>query len=256
MLSYEISKKFGSVGLPDDFIHIKLTGHGGQSLGFALAKGVYIEVEGDSNDYVGKGLSGGIIAVYPDASLLKTGYVSQNNVIVGNVCLYGATSGKAFFRGKAGERFAVRNSGALSVVEGVGDHGCEYMTGGRVVILGETGRNFAAGMSGGIAYVYDPTNVFASKCNMGMVGLEKVVEISERRELEEFIRLHVEATGSYIGKEILNGFYSSNEVDRFVKVIPHDYKNVLKKIISEKEAQQKIVDSVLDVLKDGEKVNI
>lgn len=174
MLSYHISKKFGREGLPDDTIHVKLTGHGGQSLGFALAKGVFIEVEGDSNDYVGKGLSGGKIAVYPHRDTLENGFIAQDNVVVGNVCLYGATSGKAFFRGKAGERFAVRNSGAMSVVEGVGDHGCEYMTGGRVVVLGETGRNFGAGMSGGVAYIYDPKNEFADKCNMGMVGLEKV----------------------------------------------------------------------------------
>ena len=137
MLSYHISKKFGKEGLPDETIQIKLKGHGGQSLGFALAKGVTIEVEGDSNDYVGKGLSGGKIAVYPATEgVLDSGYVAEDNVIVGNVCLYGATRGKAFFRGKAGERFCVRNSGALAVVEGVGDHGCEYMTGGRVVILG------------------------------------------------------------------------------------------------------------------------
>ncbi len=225
MLSYEISKKFGREGLPTDTIHIKLNGHGGQSLGFALAKGVYIEVEGDSNDYVGKGLSGGKISVYPSKAALDKGFVSQNNVIVGNVCLYGATSGQAYFRGKAGERFAVRNSGALAVVEGVGDHGCEYMTGGRVVILGDTGRNFGAGMSGGIAYIYDPDNKFNEKCNMGMIGLEKLVEKQEIINVKLYIEQHVKHTNSAIGSDILHNW--DVEHKKFVKVFPHDYKRVL-----------------------------
>lgn len=200
MLSYEISKRYGKQGLPDDSIHIKLTGHGGQSLGFALAKGVFIDLEGDSNDYVGKGLSGGKIAVYPHRDALQNGFQPKDNVIVGNVCLYGATSGKAFFRGKAGERFAVRNSGAISVVEGVGDHGAEYMTGGRIVVIGDTGRNFAAGMSGGIAYVHDPTGTFPGKCNMGMVGLEKVVELEEQEILKGYLKEHIEYTNSSTAK--------------------------------------------------------
>ena len=225
MLSYQISKKFGRDGLPDDSIRIKLDGHGGQSLGFALAKGVTIEVSGDSNDYVGKGLSGGKIAVYPNAESLAAGFQAHENVIVGNVCLYGATSGKAFFRGKAGERFAVRNSGALSVCEGVGDHGAEYMTGGTIVILGTTGRNFAAGMSGGIAYIHDPRGEFPEKCNMGMVGLERVVELSEMEALAGHIREHQTATGSAVAAELLADW--ANSVKDFVKVYPHDYKRVV-----------------------------
>ena len=225
MLSYHVSKKFGREGLPDDTIRIKLTGHGGQSMGFALAKGISIEVEGDSNDYVGKGLSGGKIAVYPHNDILKNDFVPHENVIVGNVCLYGATSGKAFFRGKAGERFAVRNSGALAVVEGVGDHGCEYMTGGRVVILGDTGRNFAAGMSGGIAYIYDPKNEFPDKCNMGMVVLEKVVTQEEKLLLHSYIDEHVQITKSALAKDVLSAWEAN--VDKFVKVMPLDYKRVL-----------------------------
>jgi len=224
ILSYNISKKFGKEGLPEDSIHIRLRGHGGQSLGFALAKGIFIEVEGDSNDYVGKGLSGGKIAVYPDSKALENGFVAQDNVIVGNVCLYGATSGKAFFRGKAGERFAVRNSGALTVVEGVGDHGCEYMTGGRVVILGETGRNFAAGMSGGIAYIYDPLGEFPDKCNMGMVVLEKVTA-EESHVLCGYLEEHLQYTSSPVARELLGDW--GNTVDKFVKVMPLDYKKVL-----------------------------
>ena len=231
ILSYNISKKFGREGLPDDTIHIILTGHGGQSLGFALAKGIHIEVEGDSNDYVGKGLSGGKITVYPHRDCLANGFVSQDNVIVGNVCLYGATSGKAFFRGKAGERFAVRNSGALAVVEGVGDHGCEYMTGGRVVILGETGRNFAAGMSGGIAYIYDPKEEFPDKCNMGMVILEKVTSGEEKGTLRSYIEEHVARTNSTLGSEVLSSWESN--VPKFVKVMPLDYKKVLDALAKE-----------------------
>eukprot|EP00597_Dinobryon_sp_UTEXLB2267_P000998 CAMPEP_0170065230 /NCGR_PEP_ID=MMETSP0019_2-20121128/5392_1 /TAXON_ID=98059 /ORGANISM="Dinobryon sp., Strain UTEXLB2267" /LENGTH=1506 /DNA_ID=CAMNT_0010272041 /DNA_START=174 /DNA_END=4697 /DNA_ORIENTATION=- len=225
MLSYEISKRFGAKGLPDDSIRVKLVGHGGQSLGFALAKGVVLEVEGDSNDFVGKGLSGGKIVVYPHRDALAGGFQAQENVIVGNVCLYGATSGKAFFRGKAGERFAVRNSGARAVVEGVGDHGCEYMTGGVVVVLGGTGRNFAAGMSGGVAYIYDPENEFPDRCNMGMVFLQKMGSEEERLQVKELIAEHLETTGSVVAKEILDFWPLAAE--NFVKVMPHDYQRVL-----------------------------
>ena len=225
MLSYEISKKFGAAGLPDDSITIKLQGHGGQSMGFALAKGVSIEVEGDSNDYVGKALSGGKITVYPSDDAVSQGFVSQDNVIVGNVCLYGATSGKAFFSGRAGERFAVRNSGAIAVVEGLGDHGCEYMTGGRVVVLGKTGRNFAAGMSGGIAYVYDPNNEFPDKCNLGMVGLERLIDPEEQESVKTYITEHQACTKSKLAAEILSAWDVS--VSKFVKVMPHDYRKVL-----------------------------
>ena len=176
MLSYHVSKRHGERGLDDNTIRIKLIGSAGQSLGFTLAKGITLEVEGDSNDYVGKGLSGGRIVVYPHHAQLASGYVAEDNIIIGNVALYGATSGEAFFRGVAGERFCVRNSGAHTVVEGVGDHGCEYMTGGRVVVLGSTGRNFAAGMSGGIAYVLDKDGNFEDRVNPEMVGIEGVVD--------------------------------------------------------------------------------
>merc|ERR1712003_24264 len=159
-------------------------------------------VEGDANDYTGKGLSGGKIAVYPSEEVVEDGFTPEEHVVVGNVCLYGATSGKAFFNGKAGERFCVRNSGALAVVEGVGDHGCEYMTGGIMVCLGETGRNFAAGMSGGIAYVYDPKGNFPSLCNMGLVGLERIDTNEEKEQVFGYIQEHVAVTGSSVGAEI------------------------------------------------------
>ncbi|GKY97518.1 hypothetical protein MPSEU_000710000 [Mayamaea pseudoterrestris] len=225
MLSYEISKRYGSEGLPDDTIKIKLKGHGGQSMAFTLAKGVTMTVEGDANDYAGKGLSGGKIAVYPASSVIEDGFVPEHNVVVGNVCLYGATSGKAFFRGKAGERFCVRNSGALAVVEGVGDHGCEYMTGGAMVCLGETGRNFAAGMSGGIAYIYDPEGKFPARCNMGLVGLETIESSDESEELLSYIKEHVEVTGSTVGQEMVENW--DVRVGHFIKVMPHDFKRVL-----------------------------
>jgi glutamate synthase domain-containing protein 2/glutamate synthase domain-containing protein 3 len=225
MLSYEVSKRYGNEGLPDNTIQLKLKGHGGQSLGFTLAKGITLSVEGDANDYTGKGLSGGTISVSPDPSVIADGFEPEHHVVVGNVCLYGATAGKAFFRGKAGERFCVRNSGALAVVEGVGDHGCEYMTGGIVVSLGETGRNFAAGMSGGIAYIYDPDGKFPARCNMGLVGLETVETPEESEDLFNYIKEHVEMTGSTVGQDMLSSWGS--EVGKFVKVMPHDYKRVL-----------------------------
>jgi glutamate synthase (NADH) len=225
MLSYNVSKKYGKDGLPDDTIQIKLKGHGGQSMGFTLAKGITMTVEGDANDYTGKGLSGGKIAVYPRPEVIADGFKAEDHVVVGNVCLYGATAGKAFFRGKAGERFCVRNSGALAVVEGVGDHGCEYMTGGIVVCLAETGRNFAAGMSGGIAYIYDPDGKFPARCNMGLVGLDKIDSEEEKQEVYEFIKEHVMHTGSTLGQEMLDEW--ETRVDKFVKVFPHDFKRVL-----------------------------
>lgn len=225
MLSYEVSKKYGEKGLPDDTIQIKLDGHGGQSFGFTLAKGITATIEGDCNDYAGKGLSGGKIAVFPSQNVINKGFVAEDNVVVGNVCLYGATSGKAFFRGKAGERFCVRNSGALAVVEGIGDHGAEYMTGGHLVCLGETGRNFGAGMSGGVAYIYDPNKKFPDRCNMGLVGLESIEEIAEKEELHNFILEHVEMTGSSVGQAMLEDW--DNVCKSFVKVMPHDYKRVL-----------------------------
>lgn len=225
MLSYEVSKRFGGEGLPDDTIHLKLRGHGAQSMAFTLAKGITMTVEGDANDYTGKGLSGGKIAVYPSADVVAGGFKAEEHVVVGNVCLYGATDGKAFFRGKAGERFCVRNSGALAVVEGVGDHGCEYMTGGVMVCLGETGRNFAAGMSGGIAYIYDPDGKFPQRCNMGLVALETIDTTEEKGDVRRYIEEHVQITGSSVGQEMLESWDS--RVGSFVKVFPHDYKRVL-----------------------------
>ncbi len=224
ILSHEVVKRWGEHGLPDDTIHIKLHGSAGQSLGAFLAGGITIELEGDANDYVGKGLSGGRIIVYPPAG---SGFVPEENIIVGNVVLYGATGGKAFFRGRAAERFAVRNSGAWTVIEGVGDHGCEYMTGGRAVILGPTGRNFAAGMSGGIAYVWDPRGTFPTRCNLGMVELQPFEE-QEPEEIEQMRRLieeHQRYTGSTVAERLLQQW--ERVVPQFVKVMPLDYKRVL-----------------------------
>lgn len=234
MLSYEVSKRYGMEGLPEDTIQLNLKGHCGQSFGFTLAKGITMSVEGDANDYTGKGLSGGKIAVYPSDAVVNDGFVPEEHVIVGNVCLYGATSGKAFFRGKGGERFCVRNSGALAVVEGVGDHGCEYMTGGVVVCLGETGRNFAAGMSGGIAYIYDPDGQFPSRCNMGLVGLETIDTQEESEEVYGYIQEHIKMTNSNVGQDMLDNWES--RVDKFVKVMPHDYKRVLEERRRQEEA--------------------
>jgi len=179
-------------------------------------------LEGDANDYVGKGLSGGRIAIYPPIGSL---FKPENNIIIGNVALYGATSGQAFFRGRAAERFAVRNSGAHAVIEGVGDHGCEYMTGGRVVVLGPTGRNFAAGMSGGIAYVWDPAGDFISRCNLGIVELEQVTTADDRAELLNLIELHRQYTDSMVAEKVLAQWPEITA--QFVKVMPTDYKRVL-----------------------------
>jgi glutamate synthase (NADPH/NADH) large chain len=223
-LSHEIAKRYGEEGLPVNTIHLKFNGSAGQSLGAWLARGVEIELEGDANDYVGKGLSGGTIVVYPDR---RSTFKAQENIIIGNVALYGATSGKAYFRGVAGERFCVRNSGASAVVEAVGDHGCEYMTGGRAVILGPTGRNFAAGMSGGIAYVYDPEDIFLARCNLAMVELEKVVDPGDISELKELIQEHQKLTGSTVAKAILADWNTS--LTRFHKVMPIEYRKALEK---------------------------
>lgn len=225
MLSYQVSSKYGADGLPDDTVQIKLKGHGGQSMAFTLAKGITMTVEGDVNDYCAKGLSGGKVAVFPSQEVLDTGFIPENNVIVGNVCLYGATAGKAFFRGKGGERFCVRNSGALAVVEGVGDHCAEYMTGGRLVVLGETGRNFGAGMSGGVAYVYDPSKTFPEKVNMGLVGLESLDDDVEKEAVFNYIKEHVQYTNSAVGQDMLENW--EERAGCFVKVMPHDYKRVL-----------------------------
>jgi glutamate synthase (NADPH/NADH) large chain len=229
ILSHEIAKRWGENCLPDGTIHFKLTGSAGQSFGAFLAGGVTLELVGDANDYVGKGLSGGRVIIYPPA---ESSFVAEDNIIIGNVALYGATSGEAFFRGRAAERFAVRNSGAHAVIEGVGDHGCEYMTGGRVVILGPTGRNFAAGMSGGIAYVWDPHDAFLLNCNMGMVEHDKLDIGADADELRALIEKHCDLTGSTIAADLLSRW--NEVVPQFIKVMPTDYKRVLE----EKKAAQ------------------
>ena len=222
MLSNQVITHKGSEMLNDDTIHFKFVGSAGQSFGAWLAKGVTLEVEGDANDYVGKGLSGGRVIVYPP---IKSRFKAENQIIIGNVALYGATDGECFFRGIAAERFCVRNSGARAVVEGVGDHGCEYMTGGRVVILGDTGRNFAAGMSGGIAYVWDPHSKLTDECNLEMVELEGLEQKNDVDELKDLIDKHAIYTGSTVAKDILDSWNAS--VRQFVKVMPTDYKRVL-----------------------------
>jgi glutamate synthase (NADPH/NADH) large chain len=252
MLSHEVAKRYGQAGLPADTINVKLRGTAGQSFGAFLAHGISFELTGEGNDYVGKGLCGGRIVVKP-ADDCKI--VAEENIIVGNTVLYGATSGECFFRGVAGERFAVRNSGAIAVVEGLGDHGCEYMTGGMVVVLGQTGRNFAAGMSGGVAYVLDEEGTFAKRCNMSMVALEAIPEEAAASETGEVsahgrvhlnhlgkadeaalrgkIERHLRYTGSLRAKQILDNW--SRYLPKFVKVMPTEYKRAL----LEMAAQQK-----------------
>ncbi len=223
MLSGEIARRYGSAGLPDDTLRIRLTGSAGQSLGAFLSKGVTITLEGEANDYVGKGLSGGRLVVFPPK---QSTFAPEENILIGNVALYGATSGEAFFNGIAGERFAVRNSGATAVVEGVGDHGCEYMTKGLVLVLGRCGRNFAAGMSGGIAYVFDQDMDFTEKrCNLDSVDLEPIVEASDERIVKDLISRHLELTGSPRARWILQNWPEVQS--RFIKVFPHEFKRVL-----------------------------
>ena len=223
MLSNEITKIYGAEGLPADTIHLKFIGTAGQSFGAFNTKGVKLELEGDANDYFGKGLSGATMVVYPHKD---SSFIPEENIVIGNVAFYGATSGKAFIRGKAGERFAVRNSGATAVVEGVGDHGCEYMTGGTVVILGETGRNFAAGMSGGIAYVYDSHDNFHEKCNHEMVDLDSLDQ-QDHQLLQALLEEHVQSTNSAVAKYLLSDL--EIQIERFIKVFPRDYKLALSK---------------------------
>ncbi|MBI1390968.1 MAG: glutamate synthase large subunit [bacterium] len=224
-LSHEIAKRHGLAGLPDDAIHIKFTGSAGQSLGAFLANGITIEVEGDANDYVCKGMSGGRAIIYPPKTATFT---PEDNILVGNVVLYGATSGECYFRGMAGERFCVRNSGARAVVEGVGDHGCEYMTGGRAVILGKTGRNFAAGMSGGFAYIYDQDGKFESRCNLSMVDLEPVEQPESVQELHDMIKKHFAYTGSAVAEAILKDWDAN--LKRFIRVMPKEYRRYLNEL--------------------------
>ncbi|MBA0689894.1 hypothetical protein Goari_007600 [Gossypium aridum] len=225
MLSHEVTKRYHLAGLPAGTIHIKLSGSAGQSLGAFLCPGIMLELEGDSNDYVGKGLSGGKIVVYPPKG---SRFDPKENIVIGNVALYGATSGEAYFNGMAAERFCVRNSGAKAVVEGVGDHGCEYMTGGTVVVLGKTGRNFAAGMSGGIAYVLDVDGKFQSRCNPELVDLDKIEEEEDIVTLKMMIQQHQRHTNSQLAREVLADFESL--LPKFIKVFPRDYKRVLAKM--------------------------
>jgi glutamate synthase (NADPH/NADH) large chain len=221
MLSGEIARRYGSAGLPDNTIRFQFNGSAGQSFGAFLAKGVTLELEGDANDYVGKGLSGGTLIVYPPH---RSTFLPEENILIGNVALYGATSGEAYFNGMAGERFAVRNSGATAVVEGLGDHGCEYMTRGIVVVLGKCGRNFAAGMSGGLAYVLDEKGDFAEKrCNTAAVDLEPVGE--DEHMLFTLITRHAETTGSPRAKWILESW--EQMLPKFIKIFPHEYRRVL-----------------------------
>jgi glutamate synthase (NADPH) large chain len=258
MLSGAVALKYGHDGLPDDTIHIQFNGSSGQSFGAFLARGMTLDLVGEGNDYVGKGLSGGRIVVRPTNDFRGK---SHENIIVGNTVMYGAIEGEAFMCGVAGERFAVRNSGATAVIEGTGDHGCEYMTGGTVVVLGETGRNFAAGMSGGIAYVYDEDGLFAKRCNLSMVGLDKVLSTSEQLLqtdpsswhkgpsnapecdeiiLKNLIEKHFKYTGSERARAILDHWDKTR--GSFVKVFPHEYKRALGEM---HVARQKAGESVI-----------
>jgi glutamate synthase (ferredoxin) len=221
MLGSEVTRRFGANGLPADTIRLKFVGSAGQSFGAFLPRGITMTLEGDSNDYIAKGLSGGKIIVYPPK---QSRFVAEENIVIGNVALYGATSGEAYFRGVAGERFAVRNSGAHAVVEAVGDHGCEYMTGGRVVVLGPTGRNFAAGMSGGIAYVLNTSGAFERRCNRGMVDLEPLADEEDLEVVISLLQRHMEHTGSTVAARVLREW--DLHVGQFVKVMPRDFKRV------------------------------
>jgi glutamate synthase domain-containing protein 3 len=223
MLGGQIACRYGSAGLPDETIHFKFNGSAGQSFGAFVPNGVTLELEGDANDYLGKGLSGGRIIVYPPRS---SSFLPEESILVGNVVLYGATSGEAFLNGMAGERFAVRNSGANAVVEGVGDHGCEYMTNGTVVVIGSTGRNFAAGMNGGIAYVYDEQGDFSTqRCNLDGVDLEPLVSAEDVDCVRGLLKRHRDLTGSPRAAWILKHWAGAQP--RFIKVFPHEYKRVL-----------------------------
>jgi glutamate synthase domain-containing protein 2/glutamate synthase domain-containing protein 1/glutamate synthase domain-containing protein 3 len=240
ILSSHIAQRHGAEGLPEDSIVVDFEGSAGQSFGGWLAPGVTFTLRGDAQDYAGKGLSGGVFAVRPRAGMSEN-FVAEQNVIVGNTVLYGATAGRAFFRGLAGERFAVRNSGAWTVVEGIGDHGCEYMTGGRVVVLGATGRNFAAGMSGGVAYVLDEDGKFPERCNMGMVGFEELSK-ADAIELRAMIEEHHQRTDSEVAARVLARWDELLDEDAFVKVMPHDYRRVLREL-AEEEARAASADN-------------
>ena len=240
MLSGTIAAKYGEAGLPEHTLNVKFKGSAGQSFGAFLVPGVNFKLEGEANDYLGKGLSGGRIAVLPP---VRSNFQAEKNTIAGNTLLYGATSGEVYINGRVGERFAVRNSGAIAVVEGVGDHCCEYMTGGRVVVLGSTGRNFAAGMSGGVAYVWNKDGNFDYFCNMEMVELSLIEEASYRKELHELIRQHYLYTGSNLARIMLDDW--NRYVDEFIQIVPIEYKKVLQEEQMRK-LQQKIAEMQRD----------
>ena len=242
MLSGVIAKKYGEEGLPDGTIKIKFKGSAGQSFGAFAVKGLDLRLEGETNDYFGKGLSGGRISILPPARR-SNDFKAEDNIIAGNTGLYGATSGELYINGKVGERFGVRNSGAIAVIEGAGDHCCEYMTGGRVVVLGKTGRNFAAGMSGGVAYVYDPDHTFDYFCNMDMVELSLVEDSVSRKELLELIRQHYLHTGSALAGRMLDEWH--RYIEDFIQVVPIEYKRVL-----EEEKMQKLREKIENVQRD------
>jgi glutamate synthase (NADPH) large chain len=245
MLGHEVTKRHGGAGLPDGTIDLTFTGSAGQSFGAFVPKGMTLRLEGDANDYLGKGLSGGRLIVRP-ARDVPEAFVAEENIIAGNVILYGATGGEVFLRGVVGERFCVRNSGATAVVEGVGDHGCEYMTGGRVVVLGPTGRNFGAGMSGGIAYVWDPEGLLAGRLNGEMVDLEALDDL-DRTWLVGIIHRHREETGSSVADRLLADW--QYQVRSFVKVMPRDYKRVLTAIKVAEERGDDIDQAVMAAAK-------
>ena len=243
MLSGEIARRYGEAGLPDGTVKIKFKGSAGQSFGAFAVRGLDIRLEGEANDYFGKGLSGGRISILPPRSSVLGGFAAEGNIIAGNTGLYGATSGELYVNGIVGERFGVRNSGAIAVIEGAGDHCCEYMTGGRVVVLGPTGRNFAAGMSGGVAYVYDPDRTFDYYCNMDMVELTLVEDSASRRELLELIRQHYLHTGSALAGRMLDEWH--RRIDDFIQVIPIEYKRVL-----EEEKMARLHERIADIQRD------
>ncbi|MBQ5345898.1 MAG: glutamate synthase subunit alpha, partial [Acidaminococcaceae bacterium] len=222
ILGSEITRRYGEAGLPEDTIQLSFVGSAGQSFGAFIPKGLTLSLEGDANDYLGKGLSGGRIMVFPPR---EASYAAEDNIITGNVACFGATGGEVYVNGQAGERFCVRNSGATAVVEGIGNHGCEYMTGGKVYILGRTGRNFAAGMSGGTAYVLD---LKPALCNRDLVELEKVEDPAEQEEVKSVLERHAEYTGSPLAKRLLENWEET--LPRFTKVIPRDYKAMMQNI--------------------------
>jgi glutamate synthase (NADPH/NADH) large chain len=241
LLGFEVTRRYGGAGLPDDTIAIDLAGSAGNSFGAFVPPGISLRLTGDANDYVGKGLSGGRIVIRPPDD---SPFIAENQVIAGNVVLYGATGGEVFLRGLVGERFCVRNSGALAVVEGVGDHACEYMTAGRAVILGPTGRNFAAGMSGGMAFVYDPTGAFPRRVNQDMVRVEDP-DTDDVEWLNKVVERHREETGSEVAERLLSGW--SDSVSSFVKVMPMDFKRVLEAAANARAAGQDEVAAVMAV---------